>query len=172
MATWVQSNPAVCNSRGIASPRLPAACGLCLTSRAKAVVCGHVSADIDQVQSAAGTQHSKDLRCRRRFRIRVQVMQHHRRQHPVEFGVGVAEPLCVAVFEANPVKPVRLSLRAMQCQRVGVGSDHLYQGLRTLRPDGEITGPAADFQHTMAVGEFGLGDQLLMHTVEAEQAGQ
>ena len=67
---------------------------------------------------------------------------------------------------------MRLSLRAAQCQRVGVGSDHLRRGLRTYRSNGEISRPAADFQNTMAVGEFGLGDQLLMHTVEAEQAGQ
>ena len=90
--------------------------------RCQAVAGGHVAPDIDQVQSAAGTQHTKNLRRRGRFRITVQMVQHHRRQHPIEYRVGVGELLSVAAFEASPVQPARLSLRAIKCQRVRVRS--------------------------------------------------
>jgi hypothetical protein len=39
-------------------------------------------------------------------------------------------------------------------------------------PDREIASTTADFQDTLVLGEFGLIDQTLMHSVEAEQAGQ
>ena len=85
---------------------------------------GHVAAHVDHVQSPAGTQHAKNLGRGGRFRVPVQMMQHHRRQDPVEFAVGIGQSLRVAVFEANPAQPGCLSLRALQRKRVGIGSDH------------------------------------------------
>jgi hypothetical protein len=57
--------------------------------RRQAVAGGHVAADIDQVQPAAGAKDPEHLACRGRFRVVVQVVQHHRRQHAVKFAVGV-----------------------------------------------------------------------------------
>ena len=140
--------------------------------RRQTVASGHVAAHVDQMQPAARTQDTENLGGRSAFRVVVQMVQHHRRQHPVEFAVGVGEPLRVAAFEANPVELSCLSLSSAECERVGVGSDHRNRGMGLLGPDGEIAGTAADFQDTMAVGEFGLRDERLMDAVEAEQASQ
>jgi hypothetical protein len=40
-------------------------------------VSGHVAAHIDQMQSAAGAENTKDLRRRSGFRFVVEMVQHH-----------------------------------------------------------------------------------------------
>ncbi|CNI71556.1 Uncharacterised protein [Mycobacterium tuberculosis] len=67
---------------------------------------------------------------------------------------------------------MRLSLRALERQRVGVGSGEVNQGMGLLGADGEISGAATDFQYAVIVGELGLLDQPLMDAVEPEQPGQ
>ena len=78
----------------------------------------------------------------------------------------------VTMFEANAGQPARLSLGAVARKRVGVGSDQLRTRMGAFGPDREIASTTADFQDTLVLGEFGLIDQTLMHSVEAEQAGQ
>jgi hypothetical protein len=99
------------------------------------------------------------------------MVQHHRRQHPVEFAVLVGQSLGVALLEANAGQPFDFSLCTLQCQRIRVGPDHLGAWLGLLGTNAEIAGTAADFQHTLVIGEFGLIDQALMHPVDAQQPG-
>lgn len=141
-------------------------------ARRQAIVGGHVAAHVDQVQPAAGSQYTENLRRGSGFRIAVQVVQHHRRQHPVEFAVAIGEPLRVTALEANPTQPGRLSLCPPNRQRVGIGSDYVNRWMALLGADGEIAGAAANFQDPLRPGEFGLADQLVMDAVEAEQPGQ
>jgi hypothetical protein len=49
--------------------------------RRQAVASGHVAAHVDQMQPAAGTQDTENLGGRSAFRVVVQMVQHHRRQH-------------------------------------------------------------------------------------------
>ena len=126
-----------------------------------------VAADIDQVQPAAGTQDPEDLFRRSGFRVVVDMVQHHRRQHPVEFAVGVGQPLGVAALETDVV---RLPPRPVKRPRVGVASDRLQVGMAAFGPDDEIPGAAADLQDTMAVGELGLSDERLVDPFDAQQA--
>ena len=136
------------------------------------VLGGQVAAHVDQVQPAAGTQHAENLGRGCRFRAAVKVVEHHRRQHAVEFAVFVGQSLRVALFEANSVQPFDFSLSTFQRQRIGVGPDYLGARLGAFGANGEIAGTAADFQNALALGEFGLIDQALMYPLEAEQAGQ
>ena len=127
--------------------------------RRQPVLCSHVSAHIDQMQPAAGAQHPENLGRRFNFRVAIEVMQHHRRQHPVEFAVSVGQPLRVALLEANAGQAARLSLGALARQRVGVGSDHLGTGMSPFGAECEIASTTADFQDALVLGEFGLIDQ-------------
>src|SRR5271168_1305163 len=60
----------------------------------------------------------------------------------------------------------------LECQRVGVGPDHLDRRMSSLGSDDEITCTAAYFQHTMIVGQFGLPDEPVMDPPKAGQEGQ
>ncbi len=135
VSSAVQSNPAAPSSSGIDSLEVR---GGVLAAREEpgdaAVVLGGLGIGVDQVQSAAGAQHPKDLDRGGDFRVAVEMVQHQRRQHPVEFTVGIRQLLGVTVVEANPSLAVQLSSRPSQCEWVGVDSDHVgYAGATAWR---------------------------------------
>ena len=101
-------------------------CGLRSMRRAiKPSLSGHRPADVDDVQCATGTQNAVNLGCRAGFHVVVQVVQHHRRQHPIEFAICERQLLRVCALEPNTGHSSRFSLRPSKGQRVRVGADHV-----------------------------------------------
>ena len=67
----------------------------------EAVSGSHVSSDVDDVQPAAGLEHAQNFHSCSCFRFFIKVVQHHRRQHAIEFAVGEWQLLRVATLEPN-----------------------------------------------------------------------
>src|SRR5579875_1724251 len=137
--------------------------------RRQAVAGGHIAADVDEMQPAAGPEHAKNFRSSGGFRVVGKMMQHHRRQYAVEFGGRVGQLLGVALVKADAAEPLRFSVRLRQRPRVGVAADKLDAGMSTLGADRDVAGPATDFQNTLTAVEFGLRDEGVVDLGHAEQ---
>lgn len=133
-----------------------------------AVVDGHIATDVDDVQSAAWTQYTKYFRRCIGFHVVRKMVEHHRRQHPVELAVRVGQLLRIALIEADAAEPPCFSSGSGQRTRVGVAADYLDARMSALGAGGDIAGPATDLQNTLSPAKFGLRDEGVMDSGHAE----
>lgn len=106
----------------------------------------HRAADVEQMQSAAGSQHPENLCCGLRFHLVVEVVPHHRRQHPVELAVGIGQILGVTAVEPDPGQTAGLAPGPGQGTRIGVSADRVDTWMAAPRPDNDIACTAAYFK--------------------------
>jgi hypothetical protein len=88
-----------------------------------------VTDDVDDVQAAAGPQHTERLGDSLCLGVLVEMVQHHRRQHPVETAVGVRQPLRIAAFEADSAQAAGLSAGPVEGTGIGIRSGELRAGM-------------------------------------------
>ena len=79
------------------------------TPRQQAVIRSHFSTDVNQMETATGSQDAEYLLGGFGFHVLIEVVPHHRRQHPVELAVTIGQLLNICAIKPNP-RPVRLLL--------------------------------------------------------------
>ncbi len=124
------------------------------------------------MQCATWTQNTVNLSCRAGFHVVVQVVQHHRRQHPIELAIGERELLRVCALEPDTGHSTRFSLCPGKRQRIGIGTDHVRARFSALDSGRDVARAAADFQDAEASSNFGLRDERVVDPVHAEQESQ
>jgi hypothetical protein len=104
-----------------------------------------VGADVDNMQPAARAQNTVNLGYRTGFHVFVQMVQHHRRQHPIEFAIRIGKLLRISTLELNSRHSTSFSLRPSKGERIGITASQVHPRVGTLGADGDVAGATTDF---------------------------
>jgi len=92
--------------------------------------------EIDEVEGASGPEHAARLKQGELLRVRLEVMEHQRRQYLIEGPIGIGQLLREALIEVHS-RPCAFGLSAGsdQCFWVRVHPNDLGRGLEPLGQD-------------------------------------
>jgi hypothetical protein len=129
--------------------------------------------EIDEVQGASWLEDTTGLPEGKQLPIRLDMVEHERRQDSIERRVGIGQLLRKAWIELQGGLTT-LSLSAGACPgiRVGVDPNNLGRGIQPLGQDGQVACSATDFEDSMTIADSGLTDEFAVDCLDPKQPGK